>query len=120
MQAWDLETYTNTEVVVIDQDPLGVQGTVIWQNCNSFSGVPPCQQIWARPLADGSWGVCAINYDTVEANIYCDATCFGAMGMSSGSVRDVWAHEELGVFSNLNITIGANGASRSFRIYNAQ
>ena len=37
--------------------------------------------------------------------------------MNSGAVRDVWAHEELGVFSNLNITIAANGASRSFRIY---
>ena len=40
-------------------------------------------------------------------------------GMTSGSVRDVWAHEELGVFSNLNITLAANGAGRTFRIYSA-
>ena len=45
MQDWDYETYTNTEVVAIDQDPLGVQGTVIWENCQSYSGVPPCQQV---------------------------------------------------------------------------
>ena len=40
-------------------------------------------------------------------------------GFTSGSVRDLWAHQELGVYSNLNITIGANGASRTFRIYSA-
>jgi hypothetical protein len=79
--------------------------------------VPPCQQIWARPLADGSFAVCAVNFDVVEANINCDETCLGSMNMTSASVRDVWAHEELGVFSNVNITIGANGASRTFRFY---
>ncbi len=119
LQAYDLETYSNTEVIAIDQDPLGIQGTVIWQNCDTYSGVPPCQQIWARPLADGSYALCAVNFDVVEANINCDETCLGAIGMSSASVRDVWAHEELGVFSNLNITIGENGASRTFRLYSA-
>ena len=44
-QAFDLETYTNSEVVAIDQDTLGVQGQVIWENCQTLSGVPPCQQV---------------------------------------------------------------------------
>ena len=104
-------------MIAVDQDSLGIQGQVIWENCLSYSGVPACQQIWGRPLADGSWSICAVNYDVVEANIFCDEACFSAMGMTSGSVRDVWAHEELGVFSNLNITIGENGASRMFRVY---
>lgn len=32
----DLETYTNTEVIAIDQDPLGVQGQPVWSNCPRF------------------------------------------------------------------------------------
>jgi len=119
MSGYDLETYTNTEIIAVDQDPLGIQSTVIWENCQNFTGIPACQQIWAKLLSDGSYALCAVNYDVVEAYINCDETCFGAIGMTAASVRDQWAHEELGVFTNLNITIGANGASRSFRVYSA-
>jgi len=119
MSAWDLETYTNTEILAVDQDPLGIQGWPIWENCQEFDDVPACQQIWARPLVGGAWAMIAINYDVVEAYISCDERCFASMGFASANVRDQWAHEELGVFTNLNITIGANGASRSFRVYSA-
>ena len=32
LSPWDLETYSNSEVIVVDQDPLGRQGYVIWQS----------------------------------------------------------------------------------------
>ena len=33
MSDYDLQTYTNREVIEIDQDPLGIQGQVVWTNC---------------------------------------------------------------------------------------
>eukprot|EP00397_Hematodinium_sp_SG-2012_P045760 GEMP01051505.1.p1 GENE.GEMP01051505.1~~GEMP01051505.1.p1 ORF type:complete len:368 (+),score=83.16 GEMP01051505.1:390-1493(+) len=33
LSPWDVETFTNEKVIAIDQDPLGKQGRVLWQNC---------------------------------------------------------------------------------------
>ena len=60
----DLETYTNTEVIAVDQDPLGIQGEIVWENCplrkrtnikqsQFYDEIPACQQVWARPITDG-------------------------------------------------------------------
>ena len=70
-------------------------------------------------MQDGSWALCAVNFDVVPVSINCDASCLTSMGLGSVAVRDLWLHQELGVYTNLNITIGANGASRTFRLYNA-
>ena len=40
--------------------------------------------------------------------------CFGALGMQSASVRDLWAHEDLGVFSEMTVSANANGGSQMF------
>ena len=75
LSAYDLETYINTEVIGVNQDPLGIQGTVIYQNCShdtepillpkvgstgqrdrqglQIFTVPDCKQIWTRQLRDG-------------------------------------------------------------------
>ena len=37
--------------------------------------------------------------------------------MSSGSVRDLWAGEDLGTFDTFKFNITGNGASRTFRVY---
>lgn len=82
LSAFDLETYTNREVIAVNQDVLGLQGVVVWQNCPlgehvhdkilraprlrrergvappgstdaGVASVPGCQQIWAKVLSDG-------------------------------------------------------------------
>eukprot|EP00037_Helgoeca_nana_P030778 m.383854 g.383854 ORF g.383854 m.383854 type:complete len:343 (-) comp28265_c0_seq2:879-1907(-) len=35
LSSWDLATYTNREVIAVDQDLLGVQGEVIYEDCGS-------------------------------------------------------------------------------------
>ena len=127
MQEFDLETYTNSEVIAVDQDALGIQGKVIWENCHlslddvidhpieEDADVPTCQQIWARPLSNGSYAVVFLNYDVIlPAQIPCGVDCFGALGMQSASVRDLWAHEDLGVFSEMTVSANANGGSQMF------
>ena len=46
MNAWDLETYGDTEVIAIDQDPLGKQGTPVYSNCPPHA---PKDNWWCSP-----------------------------------------------------------------------
>ena len=46
MNAWDLETYGDTDVIAIDQDPLGRQGTPVYSNCPPHA---PKDNWWCSP-----------------------------------------------------------------------
>ena len=106
----------------MDQDVLGAQGRVVWENCPLSAEeriaapefIPDCQQIWAKPLANGSWAVAFANYALKEATVTCGASCFAALGMTSASIRDLWLHEELGVFSEFPSTMAADGGSQVY------
>ena len=118
LQAFDLETYTNKEVIAVDQDRLGAQGAVVWTNCAAFvkvsalDAVPACQQIWARPLTGGAVAMNFLNFAATPANITCDAACFRAAGLRRVAVRDVWLHKDLGVFSGAyTAAVDGDGAS---------
>jgi len=43
---WDLETYSNRDVIAIDQDPLGLQGTPIRSTCPPYE---PKDNWWCSP-----------------------------------------------------------------------
>ena len=77
---------TNREVIAIDQDPLGKQADRVRAEGS--------QEIWARPLADGSKAVGIFNrFDwpqTIEIS-------FQEFGFKGGvKVRDIWASKDLG------------------------
>ncbi len=80
---------TNREVIAIDQDRLGKQADRV--------RAEGTQEIWARPLADGSRAVGVFNrFDwpqTIEINFH----EFGFKG--SVKVRDIWAAKDLGTLS---------------------
>lgn len=46
LPASDLAVYTNEEVIAVNQDPLGRQGNVVWQNCPRFE---PRDNFWLSP-----------------------------------------------------------------------
>lgn len=48
-----LATLTNSDVIAIDQDPLGVEAFTSSTNKNV--------EIWFKPLANDEWGMCALN-----------------------------------------------------------
>lgn len=66
MSAYDLETYKNTEVIAVDQDVLGKQGTVVWDNCGSRAHAEPWQAIerQAQRRADARLGLDALSRDS--------------------------------------------------------
>ncbi len=82
---------TNSEVIAVDQDALGVQGTKVADNGNGL-------QVWSKKLQGGSVAVVLLNRSGSAANITANWSNIGVSG--SASVRDLWAHTDLGSFSN--------------------
>ena len=89
----------NKEVIAVDQDKLGVQGTRIG---------PP--QNWVKPLSDGSKAVALFNFVTDDEAEPLTLK-FKDVGFSGlVHVRDVWAHKDLGVLhDSYTVTVPQGG-----------
>ena len=82
-------TLTNTEVIAIDQDALGVQGTRV----ASAGGL----EVWRKPLSGGDVAIALFNRSGSTATITAKWTDLG-LGTSSAQIRDLWAHTDRGTF----------------------
>jgi len=82
---------TAPEVIAVDQDPLGKQGTRVNKT--------ELQEVWVRELSDGSLAVALFNRDEEVAPIavYWDDIGFSAKQLAN--VRDLWLQRDLGPFS---------------------
>jgi len=84
-----IETLTNLEAIGIDQDPLGIQGRIIWTD-GTIS-------LWAeKPLFDGSQAVLVFNQGRhpVEKRV-----AWPELGVDAAAVcyvRNLWTHETAG------------------------
>lgn len=85
------EILTNKEVIAVDQDPLGRQGRRISKNGDL--------EVWARPLSDGSRAVILFNRGAAEVEISVSWTQIAYPEHLTASVRDLWAHKEIGKFT---------------------
>jgi alpha-galactosidase len=87
---------TTKEVIRVDQDPLGKQGTRVWASPDSAS---VRQEIWTRPLANGDYAVAAFNRGPDSARVSID---FAALNIDARGavVRDLWAHQRVRVRDN--------------------
>ncbi len=66
-----------------------------------FVDVPAgATEVWAGPLSNQETVVVLFNRGEVEADITADFSLAGAPNPTTGSfaVRDLWAHEDLGIF----------------------
>src|SRR5439155_25043933 len=75
---------SNGEVIAIDQDPAGVQGTLL-----SLSGAG---QAWVKPLSDGSRAVALLNRGSTPVKISTGATAVGLPPGGGYLVRNVWTN----------------------------
>jgi alpha-galactosidase len=92
MSASSTTILTNTEVIAVDQDPLGAQGTLV---ATPQSGL----QVWSKRLSGTNVrAVALLNRTGSAASLTVD---FTQIGLSNGqaSVRDLWQHADLGSFS---------------------
>jgi len=87
-----LNTLTNTEVIAVDQDPLGAVG------CPVGTG----NGIYAKPLGSftsGQHAVLLLNLSGQPASMTVNWADLGLVPGSSVTVRDLWAHQDLGIFT---------------------
>lgn len=95
MPAQTLSVLTNAEAIAVDQDPAGEQAT--WAG-----GVQDAAEVWSKPLGyDFSTRAVALlnRSTTISANITCVWTNLGLQA-GTATVRDLWAHANLGTFTN--------------------
>jgi alpha-galactosidase len=138
MSSYNIETYTNSEVIAVDQDPLCRQGIRLAGNnlgykyptldgsvgreVPSASGVPNATNVWGRPLYNGDWAIVFLNSATADVDITCDSDCLKqtAVFQQNVVVRDLWAHQD--VLNVMNITsltakaVKAAGGSAMYRL----
>jgi len=85
----NLEILTNSELIAVNQDPLGVQGAKV------FSTGPDGLEVWAAPMADGSTVILLLNRSPNTELITADFRVAG-VGGEIAQVRNLWTHQDIG------------------------
>lgn len=86
--------YTNSEVIAVDQDPLGA-------GPEKISGSVDGPQVWAKPLGSrgsGEFAVLLLNLAEAQKTISIRWSNLGLL--SHAQVRDLWSHHDLGNFAD--------------------
>jgi alpha-galactosidase len=84
---------TNTDVIAVDQDPLGAQGKLIATPATNL-------QVWSKTLAGtNARAVALLNRTSGNASITVQWTTLG-LPAGSATVRDLWNHMDLGTIAN--------------------
>lgn len=96
MTSETLATYSNKEVIAVNQDVAGHQGWRI--QGGALADGSSVGNIWAKPLSDGAFALVFLNVATEELKLTCDEDCFGSLGFDKSdrlTLRDLWAHKPL-------------------------
>ena len=95
MSSSTYDILTNAEVIAINQDRAGVQGTKVADDNKGG-------QVWSGPLADGSFAVVIVNRNALGSGSINVGFAYADIGGSSTqtySVRDLWSHAVVGISS---------------------
>ncbi|MDH6579247.1 NPCBM/NEW2 domain-containing protein [Kitasatospora sp. MAP5-34] len=96
-----LDILTNTDVIAVDQDSLGRQGTVV-----SSSGG---QVVMSKPLADGGRAVTLTNENSSPATISTTVQTLGIGGATSYGVKDLWSKQTSSTTGAISVAVPAHG-----------
>lgn len=80
---------TNRDVIAVNQDPAGKQGF------RALNEPAKNIEIWAKPLSDGEWALCALNTAQARTDLTVDWHRFHFL-RGEYDVRDLWAKTSLG------------------------
>jgi alpha-galactosidase len=100
-----IDILTNIEAIAVDQDPLGVQGRVVWNDGNV--------SLWAgKPLFDGSQAVLVLYQGKSRAGIKILWEEIGFAAADELYVRNLWTHETIGPQAGgVSVTVGPDDAA---------
>jgi alpha-galactosidase len=97
-----LSLYGNKEVIAVDQDSLGKQGTEV----SSSGGL----HVLAKPLANGDVSVVLFNENSSAATITTSATAAGLPAASSYQLNNLWSHVVSSTSGSISATVRAHGS----------
>jgi alpha-galactosidase len=106
MSAFTRQTLTNREVIAVDQDRLGMQGTRV----RSSAG----REVWVRRLANGERALLLFSRRATAGSFTVDLSSLG-LGGGRHAVRDLWSHRTTTVGPVLRATVVSHGVAM-FRI----
>ncbi|MDQ1495884.1 MAG: alpha-galactosidase [Actinomycetota bacterium] len=103
-----LAIYNNPDVIAVDQDPLGAEGTTLSSDGTHWTIV--------KPLANGDKAVLLFNEGSTPAQQSVALSTLGFTGRQSAyQVRDLWSHQTSTAASTLTATVASHGVAM-FRI----
>ncbi|MEU9404350.1 NPCBM/NEW2 domain-containing protein [Streptomyces sp. NPDC048281] len=91
----------NKEVIAVDQDPLGKQGTVV----SSADG----RWVVAKEMADGSRAIALFNESGSAQRIATSATAVGLPKAPAYTLRDLWQHRSYNTAGTVSAVVPAHG-----------
>jgi len=118
---FDIETYTNEEVVGINQDILAKQGKRVMHR----QVVPLVDKaIWAKELKRGYVALMFENNMPMTSKVTCDADCWSQLPFAPGTklhVRNVWAHGPAEIATAYagepyTVSLAGNGESALYKL----
>ena len=102
LSPFTLDVLGNSEVIEIDQDPLGIGARRV-----ATAGET---EVWARPLWDGTLAVGLFNRGEKPAKVVINWSAVGLRGALV--VRDLWQQRDLGEFADsYGVDVAAHGAA---------
>jgi len=90
LDAFTLNVLCNSEVIGVDQDPLGTQAKILRQTTNEF--------VLVKNLADGSKAIGLFNLGEHAARLKISWSELGVSGRQT--VHDLWRQKDVGKFQN--------------------
>ncbi|MGY0233443.1 NPCBM/NEW2 domain-containing protein [Longispora urticae] len=87
----------NTDIIALDQDPLGRQATVV------------APGVYAKPLANGDRGVALFNESNTAKTMSTTAAAVGIGGATSYEVKDLWSKATSTSTGTFSATVPAHG-----------
>jgi alpha-galactosidase len=79
-----IKMLTNRQVIAVDKDPLGIQGTVVRRQGEA--------QIWVKPLTGGARAVAVLNRGTSAAQVVVTPRTIGIARAARYRIENLWTH----------------------------
>jgi alpha-galactosidase len=102
LSAATIKMLENSQVIAVDQDRLGIQGTVV-----AKSGFG---QVWVKPLVRGQRAVALLNRGSVPLRITTTARAVGLPKRGSYKLTNLWSHLSRPTTGKISAVVPADGA----------
>ncbi|MHA4814673.1 NPCBM/NEW2 domain-containing protein [Streptomyces aculeolatus] len=95
------EILENTDVIAVDQDPLGKQGAVVTSEGGRW--------VVSKEMADGSRAVALFNESNAPQRISTTAEAVGLPAAEGYRIRDLWQHADYNTGGEISASVPAHG-----------